>query len=704
MKTALKTASLLLVASLPAMATTKVRLHKPSSTVSGYQTMSMSLAGVGVAVSTSITNTTAGGTLIQATQTGGGTALAWMSEPFSGSATLSGTETCNIYAKEAATGNNSSLKCQLFKYSGGSLGAAFCTAQLSTELSTSMALRSPTCTASSTAFSAGDQLVVELFIVNCATNGCPSGTMGAGTPGVTIDYDGPTASSDGDSNLLLAETVSFNPYGGSGGAPSIVQIANNSDYVPNFLSAGSAGGMVAGQHVDSFFDSVTGASNMLIAFVSSDSTGTSIPTISDSGSNTWYLGTTCNDGTNGEQLFIYYAPNAASTSKVTVTYNSANAFAGVPAIAEVTNVATATPIDGSACGLGATTTVAAGSVTPNYSGDLVLQYAWNETIATINNCGACGVHYTKGNQSNITWAKLFDGWAWAYGAQWGVYNSTSALNPTFTVSTAGFNSSAIFLRSSSAGTSRPAGIYVTNSMNVPFVSTIGTGTPASPLKVYFPCDSSANLIIANYAGPGNSKDLTGVADSNSNTWTSNHAIFCDGGNNTCVHTYRAQSATLSDDQWVNLTISTPLPTDNIHLACIKGAASSPYDTNVTNSGNQTVAGDLTVFSGTVTPSTSNGLVVVTGSQFNNTTSNWTGAGQSYGGCYFSGEATSIGGCAANNPWGFFYNSSTSAETWTAHMISGSTAVAQWAAQADIYKAPQLSSCSNFIALVGVGCQ
>jgi hypothetical protein len=136
---------------LPSWATTTLRLHQVNSTVATYQTMSKALGPVGGAVVTSVTNTTAAGTHIQATQTGGGSTLAWMSEPLSSGVTLNGTETLNFYGKEASAANNASIEFDLYKYSGGSQGSAFCTGVWGTELTTSIATHAPTCSASSTA-------------------------------------------------------------------------------------------------------------------------------------------------------------------------------------------------------------------------------------------------------------------------------------------------------------------------------------------------------------------------------------------------------------------------------------------------------------------------------------------------------------------------------------------------------------------------
>ena len=258
-----------ILVTVPAMAATMLRLHQPAAGVSGYQAMTLALGPTGAAVTTSVTNTTASGTSIQVTATGGGSTIAWMSEPVSNTPTLSGTETLNFYGKEASAANNASVQFSLYKYSGGSLGSAFCTGTWGTELTTSIATHAPTCAASSTSFAAGDRLVLKAFVVNCATSGCPTGTMGRVSRRNSY-YDGPTASSDGDTNLALAETVTFNPEGGSGGTPTLVQTENDSDYVPEYLGGGSK--VLSGQYITAGFNSPTGVNNLLVALVSSDST------------------------------------------------------------------------------------------------------------------------------------------------------------------------------------------------------------------------------------------------------------------------------------------------------------------------------------------------------------------------------------------------------------------------------------------------
>jgi len=126
--------------------------------------------------------------------------------------------------------------------------------------------------------------------------------------------------------------------------------------------------------------------------------------------------------------------------------------------------------------------------------------------------------------------------------------------------------------------------------------------------------------------------------------------------------------------------------DSVQLYCVKGAATSALDTSVAGAGNQTAGGNWTSLS--ITPHTSNGLILVSGSQFSDTATGFAVTGQNFEGCFWSLEATqaiSNGGCSSNNLWGAYYNPNTSAVTWTATEVAGS-AVGIWAVETDAYEA------------------
>jgi len=224
----------------------------------------------------------------------------------------------------------------------------------------------------------------------------------------------------------------------------------------------------------------------------------------------------------------------------------------------------------------------------------------------------------------------------------------------------------------------PNGIRIVGRKNVPFINY--SPWNANPLTTYFPCPSTANLLVADFAGAG--QDMTAVSDSNLNSWASSHALECDSGNNTCVHNWYAPNAATSTEESVKFTFNSMQGADSVELYCVKGAATSPFDHSVAGAGNQTAEGNWTSVS--IIPSTSNGLIFMDGSQYSTTTTGFT-AGL-FEGCFWSNEGLSNGGCASNNAWGAYYNPDTSQFTWTATELSG-VAVGIWAAETDAFKAP-----------------
>ena len=226
-------ASLLLAAG--AAAQTKLYLHDAASDVSGYKYATVSL---GPSNTTAVTNTVTSGTDIQVTKTGGGATVAWITPPFSGSVTISGTATCNVYGGESSNSANSAFRCRFYKYSGGSEGSAILTANMTTELSTNTSLvRNWTGTVSSTNFVAGDRLVIKLFVENCVTSGCPTGSMGNGYT-VTAGYDGTT---DGSNAASWVQTPQSIPGWQKFGTPATEAVGAASDSVA--IAAGRAAGL-----------------------------------------------------------------------------------------------------------------------------------------------------------------------------------------------------------------------------------------------------------------------------------------------------------------------------------------------------------------------------------------------------------------------------------------------------------------------------
>jgi len=259
-------AALFLAFAAASAAQTKLYLHDAASDVSGYKEATVSL---GPANTTAVTNTVASGTDIQVTKTGGGATVAWITAPFQTAVTISGTVTCNVYGGESATSANAAFRCRLYKYSGGSEGATFMTANMTTELNTSTTtVRNWTGTPTSTSFAAGDRLVIKMFLENCATSGCPTGTM-AGSQTVTLGYNGTTAGSNAASYVQTTENLVVSP------APSETLTTSDSCATSTCRAVGEIETYVGS-------DAVAGAKSGSVASVSETLTTTGSVSISRS--------------------------------------------------------------------------------------------------------------------------------------------------------------------------------------------------------------------------------------------------------------------------------------------------------------------------------------------------------------------------------------------------------------------------------------
>jgi hypothetical protein len=193
-------------------------------------------------------------------------------------------------------------------------------------------------------------------------------------------------------------------------------------------------------------------------------------------------------------------------------------------------------IDGPGTGNhGTGTSVTAGSLTPTMSGDLVYQ--------VVSSLSRNQSSFTAGTQGNIAWnllsADLMDGWA----GQYGVYNSTSAVNPALTMGTSQkWASGAILLKTGTPG-GVPSGMRIVHLIheNIPVNTSAGvTGNPFANLtSLQFP--SSGNLLVAMIGG-GNACTVTSITDTNQNTWTQAGATQIQAAGNDTVEAYYAGNA------------------------------------------------------------------------------------------------------------------------------------------------------------------
>ncbi len=161
-------------------------------------------------VSTAVTNTAdVTTTTVTMTLTAGGSQAKWITAPLEEAVTISGLPSYNIWAKESNATANAMVAVSLCQYTT-TLQSAFTTSSTGAELTTGVLRVVWTTTlgattnkeiVTSTAFSAGDRLAITPVLG-------PVGVMAAGGGfTVTMDYNGLTGGADGDTYIVLNESL-----------------------------------------------------------------------------------------------------------------------------------------------------------------------------------------------------------------------------------------------------------------------------------------------------------------------------------------------------------------------------------------------------------------------------------------------------------------------------------------------------------------
>jgi hypothetical protein len=420
--------------------------------------------------------------------------------------------------------------------------------------------------------------------------------------------------------------------------------------------------------------------NCLILVVGYDtSSNQSISSITDDKSNTYTsAGKPINNSTNHKALAVFVAPNVtAGAQKITVNFSASTPWVWAK-ITEFYNVATSSPVDvyqGTV--VSGSSTISSGSITPSTSGDLLYQvaYASNATTMWNNN-----ITFSPGSQSNITWALVPGSTQGAdgTGAQYGVYSSTSSINPTFTSNKSEtWVTATIALKTASAGTAPGFGIRIVAAQHVYY--NYGQGNTLSQQHV-----SVGNLQVALSCNGPNNQRISGSA---SGTWNLRaNAQYESGSNEGYAQIFDAVNVSPMTET-VTISNTTAYGPDILFLD-ITGAASSPYGTySMLQDQDQTSdTGTLTTVS--ITPTTSNGLIVAI-------------AGINVGACTGSSgvmtnqssyvnpfPGTGDQPCDQKDCYGIYYNPNTSSVTftWTITGTSGD-GVLNWSASAVAYKPP-----------------
>ena len=480
-----------------------------------------------------------------------------------------------------------------------------------------------------------------------ATVGAGSGLatgMGAGSSSITATV--------GSINSSAANLTVSTSGGGLPSAVDLVQHVSSS----NTRGGGSVNNAFSSPYCYHFqLPNYTTAGNTVV--VGFTFNGNPTPSVHDDKGNSYSVKVNYFDSTDTQSIGIATAFNIAAGARVvSVCFSSDPGGYTQPMATEFDNVI---GIDGAGVGSqGTGTSVTAGSMTPSVSGDLVYQVAFSLSINQSS--------FTAGSQSNISWSllssDLLDGWA----AQYGLYNSTAAINPTLTMGTSQkWISASVLLKTGTSG-GVPSGMRIVHLVheNIPYHANAGgTDNPfPNPTTVQFP--SSGNLLVAMIGGGYVACTVTGVSDNNGNTWAQAGPTEIQA-NNDVTQAFYAGSATTSGNLRLTVHWSATNGDFSFFLYDITGAAASPLDTATGATGSQSGSGNLTM-PYTINPAQAGELVFAEVIWDYNTGAGIVGSGWLFDTNTFDGEDQSgPEPIDQNNGWGHYFTTGTSpvSVTW-----------------------------------------
>jgi len=424
---------------------------------------------------------------------------------------------------------------------------------------------------------------------------------------------------------------------------------------------------------------VTAGNALVMVCYSASATGS--VTASSSPANTWINGPTATDIATGTKLSMWYALNVtAGITVVSVSPQNSSARWQCAAY-EFNNVATSAAADGSASN--STTSdpsaaMTAGTFTTTTSGDLL-----------INSCFIDGVYasdqnptsFAVGSNSGINWKFAATSLGWAVATEYGQQNAAATINPQMLQ-----NTSAHFICVSQALKSATAGGTLAG-MHIVGITSEDTANFPSSNVIHLQMPVAGNLVAVSYEGATN-QVINSITSNPSPAggWLQRSLSQPPTGQN--AQFFAGENFSGSNNTMLTITQSVLTSTNTINLIDISGAATVPFDTQVTDSGGQGNNSDLTTAS--IVPSTSNGLVFGKLTVSGNTVGGITTA-PIFTSCTFgTGEIGNDVPCDRNNGNGNYKNPNTSPVVFTWRFLD-SVPVNGWGFAAVAFQAAAGSS-------------
>ena len=306
------------------------------------------------------------------------------------------------------------------------------------------------------------------------------------------------------------------------------------------------------------------------------------PTITDDKSNTWSSVTSCADSGGMSHGFFYAINAAANTSVITETHAS-EVNTGVFDWAHFYNMATTSGgfVDSSSCKTGVTP---ANNTAPNISGTAYTTATSGDLILTcVYVEGSLGqISNTSNAVTSITWPAGFTGLSeepyYGHACAYGVQNTAGSFTPTFTVAQETHSSFTIISAAFEAGSGGTAPGNGASMLLSEIHYTSGSGQTDT---LYLPCPAgTTNVTVMDDAG-----DVTGIVDSNSNTW---QHVSVPGNYWGPIYYVNSPTITSGNAYTVNVTFRSSGNNDLVGLFCLGNT--SGVDTAATAESNSTSVG------------------------------------------------------------------------------------------------------------------
>jgi hypothetical protein len=489
-----------------------------------------------------------------------------------------------------------------------------------------------------------------------------------------------------------AIVMAFTFTASSAGAPSLVSHASGSSTL-NSGGHDNVGG--ANDYTLPLPDGLLAGNCVTFELTAGDNSGTI--TVTDDEGDTLALANSVDDPTNGRLVQIYYGSLTAGAHAIKASFSAPKKYVSGK-IQQWNNTLCKLDSGATASNTGTSSTMSSGALTPTSSGDLLIQYAVNDTSTGASGCpgdftitsfaAASGWSLADPDTIPGNTGSFVDNGATFYQCiqnastiQYRVYNSTASITPQITqngCTSCGYASVAIALLPSTGGTpASPQQILGLSHFLIPN----GTATGFS-----FQYSCQGNLLFF-FSTPG--VYPTAISDGNGNSWANTGAVA------SYIVGWYAQNAVCTNSMTITVTLSGSTTDDqgsNFWIYDIAGASSNPFcgsSCDATATGNQTTAGNISGASLSPLSSASGILFGVLGTDFN-AVQGITNAGCFFDSVFYSNESylssdsqaafvdngVGVGHCAT---------SSTSNIQLVYTGKDGSTAAGNWASREDLFQ-------------------